>query len=177
MDIYDAWTNALKQTRIIRPRVQHLQSHEDTALPYVVLSESELGPGDTVVRTGQVTVTRPSLILPPHSPQFKGFRLNKQQPLDANSLTNLFLVRGIQLPSLNYDHESQSLNIFEGDRQRAAAVHLDQLQRREDVHTGLLSGPGACWQFSVLIYVCTQVARNVGRDIERLMDDYRKNQS
>jgi hypothetical protein len=48
------------------------------------------------------------------------------------------------------------------------------LERREDVHSGLIVGPEDCWQFSVLIFICTQVARSLNSDIKRLLEDFRK---
>ena len=73
MDIEQSWTKALKNTEIIRARVQALLTHSETLVPYVLLSESSINLGDTVVRKGEVMVQKPSLFIPPHNPQFNGF--------------------------------------------------------------------------------------------------------
>ena len=58
MDIDAIWSKALKQTEVIRSRIEDLQTFETTPLPYVFLAESSLNAGDTVVRMGQVLVER-----------------------------------------------------------------------------------------------------------------------
>jgi hypothetical protein len=173
MDIYEAWAKALKNTEILRARIQHLLTFDDTVVPYILLSESSINAGDTVARTGEVVVEKPSLILPPNHPQFEGFEFDPgRAPKDG--LLNFLLIRGIQMPSLNYNNRTSSLDVYEGDLSKAASYYLDRLQRKENVHTGLITGPEDCWQFSVLIYVCTQVARNSARDIVKLLEEYRK---
>ena len=81
MDIQELWERALKNTEIIRPRVQELHTFSSTQLPYVFLSESSINAGDTVVRKGEVLVEKPSLILPADSPQFEGFSFTAQSDL------------------------------------------------------------------------------------------------
>ena len=173
MDIYEAWARALKHTEILRPRVQHLLTFDDTVVPYILLSESSINDGDTIARTGEVIVEKPSLILPPNHPHFKGFDLDLSR-FPREDLLNFLLIRGVQVPSMNYNNRTSSLNIYEGTLSKAAAYYLDHLQSRENVHTGLIAGPEDCWQLSVLIYVCTQVARNSARDITKLLEEYRK---
>ncbi len=77
MDFQDAWGKALKETEIIRARIMGLQTFDQTHVPYLLLSASSINPGDTVVRSGEVLVDRPSLILPPHIPQFEGFSFDE----------------------------------------------------------------------------------------------------
>ena len=62
MDVHEAWSRALKQTEIIRARVSALQTFQATNVSYILLSESEINHGDTVVRRGEVIVDKPSLI-------------------------------------------------------------------------------------------------------------------
>ena len=173
MDIQEAWEKALKNTEIIRSRVQALMTFKDTSVPYILLSASNVNIGDTVVRKGEVVVERPSLILPPHMPRLDGFDLQEEQ-FAENYLINFLLVRGIQLPSLRYNNTTNSLEIFEGELGRAVVYYQDQLQRMENVNAGLISGPEDVWQFSILIYCCAQVAKNAEADIRRLLEQYRK---
>ena len=173
MDIQEAWEKALKNTEIIRSRVQALMTFKDTSVPYILLSASNVNVGDTVVRKGEVVVERPSLILPPHMPRLDGFDLQEEQ-FAENYLINFLLVRGIQLPSLRYNNTTNSLEIFEGELGKAVAYYQDQLQRMENVNAGLISGPEDVWQFSILIYCCSQVAKNAEADIRRLLEQHRK---
>jgi len=176
MNIENIWNKALKNTEIIRSRVQALNTIQETKVPYVLLSESSVNMGDTVVRTGQVVVEKPTLIVPPNNPLFHGFEFENEEDFDENSMINFLIVRGINLPSLKYNNRTNTLDIFEGKLSKAIEHYKDIFQRREDVSTGLIIGPEDCWQFSLLIFVCTQIARNADTDIRKLLDEYRKKQ-
>lgn len=177
MDPQYLWSKALKETEIIRPRVHALHTFADTPLPYILLSESSVNVGDTVVRKGEVVVERPALILPPHIPQFSGFDLEQLGENSENSFLNFLLIRGIQMPSLKYNNRTNSLDIHEGGLSDAIQQYREQLQRTENVHAGLVAAPEECWQFSLLIYVCSQIVRNAETDLRRLFEEYRKRQS
>ena len=88
-------------------------------------------------------------------------------------LINFLLVRGVRLPSLVYDNKHNTLNVFEGELNKAIKHYSDLLQRQENVKTGLLVGPEDCWQYSLLIFICSQINRNADQDIKRLLDDYK----
>ncbi len=177
MDMYAAWSRALKNTEIIRPRAKALMTFADTTVPYILLSESSINVGDTVVRKGEVVVQKPSLILPPSIPQFEGFEFNdKKQSLDENSIVNFLLVRGVHLPSFKYNNTTHTLDVHEGSLNKAVSLYKEKLQWKENVHTGLVVGPEDCWQFSVLIYICSQIIKNTDVDIRNLFKDHKKDQ-
>jgi len=172
MNIYDSWEKALKETEIIRSRVRALLTFADTQVPYVLLSESTVNEGDTVVRKGSVLVQKPSIILPPNVPQFEGFEF--EQDSSREDVTRFLLLRGVMMPSLRYNNKTNSLDIHEGKLSEAITYYSDLLQGQEDVHTGLIIGPEDCWQFSLLIFICSQVARNADNDIKKLLEEYKK---
>ena len=172
MDIQSAWSKALRNTEIIRSRVQALMTFSETFVPYVFLAESAVNEGNTVVRKGEIMVEKSSLILPPNLPQFEGFGWGKEE--EYNSMVNFLLVRGINIPSLKYNNKNLSLDIYEGSLKDAVGHYLDQLQVQENVQTGLISVPEDCWQFSVLIFVCSQIAKNADNDIRKLLEEYKK---
>ncbi len=174
MDMNEAWQQALKETDIVRTRVSSLQTFDDTHVPYMFLSPSTINEGDTVVRRGEIVVQRPALILPPNLPQFEGFEFQKEEGETDSSVLNFLYVRGVSLPSLKYNNKTYSLDVFEGDVSKAISFFANQLERQEDVMTGLLTGRDETWQFSVLIFICSQIARNTHLDIRRLMDDVRR---
>ncbi len=176
MDIENAWTKALRETEIIRSRVQALLPLTTTRVPYILLSESSINYGDTVVRKGDLYVEKPSLIVPPNNPQFNGFEFDGEQGFNQNSFINFLIVRGVTLPSLHYNNQTNTLDVYEGKLSTAIKHYGDLLQRQENVDTGLLVGPEDVWQFSLLIFTCTQIARNVNADIRRLLDEYHKKQ-
>lgn len=174
MDIHESWEKALKLTEIVRPRVQPLSTFETTQLPYIFLAESIVNHGDTVVRKGSVAVDKPSIILPPYMPQFEGFEFEKKFSNAEDYLTTFLLVRGIKFPSMKYENTVNSLDVFEGKLKRAIDVYTQQLQKQENLSTGLVVGPEDCWQFSVLIFVCSQVLRSAEGDIRKIFDRYKE---
>lgn len=173
-NIEEKWERALKETEIIRSRAHLLSSIGATELPYIFLCESSLNMGDTVVRNGKVMVEKPSLILISNHPQFEGFEFETDYKLNKDTIVNFLLVRGVTFPSFKYTHQTCSIDIYEGQLKKAIEHFNDALQRAEDVHSGLIVGPEDCWQFSVLIFVCSMVTRSASNDIKRLLDDFRK---
>ena len=174
MDSTSAWELALRETNIIRSRIIGLQTFGETQVPYILLSPSTINEGDTVVRTGEVLVHRPSLILPPNIPQLEGFNFEDEGSFKENTMINFLMVRGITLPSMKYDNKIFSLNVFEGKIEDAIGVYGNRLQREENTSAGLVSGPDDVWQLSLLIFVCSQIAKNSSTDIRRLLDEYHK---
>lgn len=171
MNIQDLWEKAIKKTEIVRPRVTPLSSYDVTHLPYVCLSESVVNKGDTVVRRGEITVQKPTIIMPHNLPQFEGFEFEKEMDVNEDLFRSFLLVRGVQFPPMKYNNKSYSVDIEEGSLSKAIENHKALLQQHENVHTGLIASPEDCWQFSVLIFVCTQVAKSADTDIRRFMDD------
>ena len=174
MDIQDGWEKALKNTKIIRTRAQELQTFSDTNLPYIFLAEALVNAGDTVVRRGEVMIEKPGIILPTNLPQFGGFDFEKEFNFGQDMVINFFLVRGVTFPSMKYDNKTSALDIYDGHIEKAVAYYSDMLLRREDVHSGLIVGPEDCWQFSVLLFICTQVAKSANSDIKRLLEEFRR---
>ena len=172
MDIQDYWEKALKNTEVIRPRIQSLSVSSATQLPYIFLAESGLNQGDTVVRKGEVMVDRPSLILPSNLPQLEGFDPDENLPWDPARLMNFLLIRGIRFPSLKYNNKIHSLDIFEGRLKQAVGHYLHELQEKENLSTGLVMGPEDCWQLSLLIFIAGQVIRQAEGDIRKLWEDF-----
>lgn len=175
MDFQKNWEKALKKTEIIRSRVKGLSATDATKVPYVFLAESSINLGDTLVRKGEVVVDKPALMLPPNNPVFNGFEFESQDSafFQENSLINFLLVRGISIPSMNYDNKVDSLEVFEGGLAKAIKHYQENFMKEENVRTGLFTGPEDCWQFSLLIFTCTQIMRNAKSDIQKLMDEYR----
>ena len=172
MDIDDIWKRALSSTEIIRSRVQALLTGADTHVPYVLLSESSINVGDTVIRKGEVIVRKPSLLIPPNNPQFRGFEFENKENFNENSFINFLLVRGVMIPSMYYNNQTSSLDIYEGSLSQAIKEYTQLLQQEENVTTGLIAGHEDCWQFSLLIFICSQIARNAEHDIRKLLKDY-----
>ncbi|MCX5681082.1 MAG: hypothetical protein NT079_02185 [Candidatus Omnitrophica bacterium] len=132
MYIQENWEKALSHTEIVRPRIKNLLTFDDTKVPYILLSASSVNLGDTVVRKGDVTVTRPSLILPPNIPQLDGFKF-EEDGASQDGIVNFLMVRGVSIPSLKYDNHTYSVDVHEDNLDNATAFYKEYLQRREDV--------------------------------------------
>ena len=176
MDIQALWDLARKGTELHRIRLQDLATFEATAVPYIFLAESSLNQGDTIVRKGHVLIERPSIVLPGFSPQFEGFDFAKDWHLTEESVATFLLVRGIQFPSLKYRHHISSLDLVEQSLQQAINEYSDQLQRAEDIKTGLVIGPEEAWQFSLLLLVGALVIRSAQGDLRRILEEWQKRQ-
>lgn len=174
MDIEELWSKALKNTEIVRSRIQALKVFSETRVPYILLSESTVNMGDTVVRKGEVVVEKPALVVPPHNPLFQGFDFDGEEKFNDNNFINFLLIRGITLPSFRYDNKMHSLDVFEGKLSDAIKNYQKTLQEQEDVHAGLIAGPEDCWQFSLLIFICSQIARNADNDIRKMLEKHQK---
>ena len=177
MDIEALWDDARKQTEIHRMRLQDLATFEATPVPYVFLAESSMNRGDTVVRRGQVMIERPSLLLPGLAPRFEGFEFERDWQLSEESVATFLLIRGIQFPSLKYRHEVSSLDVDERSLQQAITHYADRLAAAEDTSTGLVIGPEASWQFSILLLVGALVVRSARGDLQRILEAWRKRQA
>jgi len=175
MDLDEKWEKAIRETRIIRYRLRNLLAFDSTELPYIALASSAVNLGDTVVRKGKVIVHRPLIILPqgPFA-QFEGFDFEDDFNLTGDDICRFLLMRGVSFPSLKYRNETHTLDIFEGDVDKAVAYFSEQLERKEDVHSGLITGPEDAWQFSVLIYVAAMAARSASSDVEQIIEELRR---
>ena len=111
--------------------------------------------------------------MPFNLPQFEGFDFEKELGIGREMLMNFLLVRGVNFPSLKYNNKTNSLDIFEGRLDKATNHYSNLLERKEDVHSGLIVGPEDCWQLSILIFICMQVAKSANSDIKRLLDRFR----
>ena len=174
MDIQERWEKALKKTEILRPRVQPLSAFAATRVPYLMLSESSVNMGDTVVRKGEVVVEKPAIVLPFNLPQFDGFDFEEGMHAPEDMVTNFFLVRGVSFPQLKYNNRTDSIQVYEGGLSKAVTHYLETLQKSEDVSTGLVAAPDDAWQFSLLIFTASQIMRSADGDIRSLMDDHRR---
>jgi len=174
MDLHEAWEKALRSTEILRLRIQPLSTSATTQVPYFFLSESIQDHAQTLVRKGMVLVEKPSIILPPNVPQFEGFDFAKDSYANEESVINFLLVRGVSIPSMKYQNQTFSIDKFQGKLSQAIDYYLDYLEQKEDVSMGLVAGAEDLWTFSILIFICSQIAKSANQDIKKLLDEYKK---
>jgi len=176
VDIEALWDQARSRTEILRMRLQDLATFEATAVPYIFLGESAVNPGDTVVRQGKVLIDRPAIMLPKWSPQFEGFEFDAGLQVSDAHMVTFLLMRGVQFPSLKYQHQLSSLDVVERSLREAIRDYEQQLQQAEDIKTGLVVGSEETWQLSLLLLVGALVIRSAEGDVRRLIEDWKRRQ-
>ncbi len=174
MDIEQLWQKALKETQIHHHRLSSLSTFSNTEVDYLVLSASHFNDKDTVVRSGRINIMHPVLILPPDYPQLEGFALEELVDLNADSLRSFLYMRGVRLPSLKYYNKTYTMEVLEEPLSDTLSKYKNELERKEDVHTGLIVGPNDAWQFSLLLYVATLIDKSIDKDIKNILDRYKK---
>lgn len=174
MDLQDKWEKALKKTEIVKYRSEMLSPTRTSELPYMLLSESIVNIGDTLVRKGKVFVHKPSIILPNNIPQFEGFEFQKDYEVDDDTMRTFLLLRGISLPSMEYRNEVAGLEVYDGSLKDAIKHFLDKLEWKEDIETALIAGPEDCWQFSILVYIAGMITRSAPDDVKKFLNDLKK---
>jgi len=174
MDLEEQWEQALETTEIIKLRMPKLSTFEMTKVPYIFLAESEINSGDTIVRQGTIFVKKPSIILPGNMPQFEGFEFEEDLDVREETVNTFFLVRGVTFPSLKFKNETAKLDIYEGGLSKAIKHFKEEIDRKEDIYSGLISGSAEFWQLSIIIYVGTLMAKSLPADIENLHEKFRK---
>ena len=173
MDIEKNWQKALKNTEVVRMRIKYLETFTHTEIPYIFLAESAINQGDCVVRKGKILVEKPAIILPGNPPQFQGFEFEEDLETDSNKVADFFLIRGVRFPSLKYNNQVSTVDIYEDSLKNAVKHFKDTLERSEDIHTSLMTGLEDGWQFSVLILVGAMVSRSAEGDIRKLFDRHK----
>lgn len=166
----EMWHKAIDKTEIFRGRIRHLHTFTHTTLPYIFLAESILNAGDVVVRQGRVTVEKPVILMPGNFPQLEGFQIDERDlHLNNDAIATFLVMRGISFPTMKYSNETHRLDVVPGPLSKAIKQHKSQLERQEDVNTGLIISPEDCWQFAILIYVCALSAKSIPEDIKNIL--------
>lgn len=170
MNIDELWQKAVNKTEIFRSRLRHLYTFDQTVLPYTYLAESALNIGDVVVRSGNIVVERPVIFLPGNLPQFEGFQIKEGNfQADNNTIATFLFLRGISFPTMKYNNETHKLDVVQGPLSKAIQYHKKELERKEDVATGLVASPEDCWQFALLIYAAGLMAKSIPEDIKNIL--------
>ena len=165
MDIREDFARALRETEIHRQRRSRLLTVGTTELPYVLLGESLVNLGDTVVRSGVVRVEQPSIFLLNRPLQFDGF--DDEEGVDGDVM--LALGRMASFPPGKYSNIDARLDVFEGRIDAALRSWRDRLESLEDQGTGLLSGPVDVWPLSLLVYVGSVIRTSAPADLKEIL--------
>jgi hypothetical protein len=165
MGFQEQLQRSFRETAIHRRRQSKLLTVGTTELPYVLLGESVVNVGDTVVRRGIMRVDQPAIFLFQRPMQFEGFEG------DAGETRDLLMAlgRAAHFPPGRYSNIDTHLEVFEGALGSALEHYERVLEIDEDVLTGLLTGPVDLWQLSLLVYAGAMIAQNATHDMHDLI--------
>ena len=175
MSLQALWEEALKSTELLKIPLKRLETLKQTTFRYILLSQSLINKGDTAVRTGNITIDKPSLVLPSNLPTFTGFEEfdNGSQATDKE-LSEFFYMRGISFPSLKYSNTNYELDLFEGSLKKAEKHYTEQLKMQESTNTLLAIGHIDSWQFSLIIASCHMIENQLQADLKLLLNQIKK---
>jgi hypothetical protein len=158
-----------RATRIVRTRKNLLYTFGSTRLPYRFLAPSAVNEGDVVLRRGTVTVEPPKILAPRNPVEFEGFGIEDEE--GAEGMVPVLLNRWVHFPPAKYQNSNASLEVVGGPLEAALERQVNELDRENDIRTGVVLGPEDRWGFSVIGYVGQMVARsapsNIGEFFER----------
>ena len=174
MDFEEKYQKVIEETTICKCYRLKLSTRTSTTLPYIFLGASQINRGDTVVRKGKVAVESPLLIIPKNIPQFFGFDFEENLDIDDNNLISFFMLRGISFPSLKYTNEISTIEVEDKNPQEAISFYKDEIERKEDLQTGLIFGPVEYWQLSIIFYVNFLINRSARNDIDQYLRELRR---
>lgn len=168
IDLDKKWKEALKKTKIVRSRYAKLNTFSKTVLPYILVSKSLVNVNSTVVREGKVEVSPVMIHLPDGSPIFNGFNFFETTEYSEEVVKTFLLIRGIKLPSLKYSNEEVKLDVIEKGVEEVVKEYQQKLACREDLETAIIVGLGDVWQFSLLVYILSNIARSAESDVRNI---------
>lgn len=174
MDLEEQWEKAIGATEVLRFRLPRLSTLDATEIPYIFLAESLVNAGNTVVRRGKVFAHKPAIIIPGNLPYFEDFDFEENLKVSEETVKTFFLVRGISFPSLKFKHETSKIDVYENSLKKAKEHFKEELERSEDVHTGLIVGLADCWQFSIIVYAGMLMAKSAPSDLKKFEEKFKE---
>jgi len=167
MGLQNDFMRALGETRIIRQRQSTLLTLSETELSYVLLCESAMNVGDTVVRKGIVKVDKPKLLLLNNPTEFEGFEYEDESSENGAFIS---LARMASFPPGKYSNIGNKMEVFSGSIEKAIDHYERELDKEGDHHTGLCAGPVDIWAMSLFVYIGKMVAKSAHSDLDDMMN-------
>jgi len=153
---------AVQQTKVVRWRQSNLYVGDETELPYVLVSESEFDPSDTVVRKGAVKVSKPRLIIPQFGQdeyEFEGFGDDEENP------HFVAMGRMTAFPKGKYSMVDCTMEVVERRLPETVEMFVRGMTQEEDEKTGLCICPSEIWMFALFHYVGGIIVHSAQADI------------
>ncbi len=170
IDIDKKWQEALKKTKIVRSRIKKLNTFSKTIVPYVLVSKSLVNKGCSVVREGNVVVSPVYIHLPYSKFELRNFKFKETTDYNDEIIKSFLLIRGVQLPSMKYSNTELKLEVVEKSVEQVVKEYQELFQRKEDTETGLVISIPDVWQFSLIIYLASVIAKSADNDIRNFLE-------
>ena len=163
-------TQALEQTRVVRPPKQHLATFGVTNLRYHLVtepsySEFERHEAEAVVRQGKVIAERPAVVTPAYMLRLEGFGAEGRRAVEL-----LGQRHGPNRPGLlyTYRNEAGGLNIVGGTPEAVAQRITDEVDRAGDHLAAVIIGLDDLWDVSLLKFIYEFTAASVLGNMEEI---------
>lgn len=154
-----------KQTKILRPVDRKLFTFGDTHLPYILVADSVVNRGDTVVREGEVVVKRP-LIYAPRSgfPTFEGFSEKGERA------AGMIIQRMMYIPPYEYKNSQHSLSVTPEPLNGVVVRLNEKLDRKEDNLTVIIKTMADMWEVSVMCFAAERMIESIPSNLKELQE-------
>lgn len=168
---YQKFIEAVRNTKILRSRKNHLFTFGNTILPYIILANSSINLGNCIIRTGEVVVEKPQILVANDLTSFEGFESEKNDK-ELDQVRFALMSRGILLPQMNYKNSTQRLNVISDKLEVAVEREMNRLEDANDSRTGVIQCNEDTWNLALLHYVLTQIARSSSSNMQEYFERY-----
>jgi hypothetical protein len=168
---YQKFIEAVRSTKILRARKNYLFTFGNTRLPYVMVANSLINAGSSIIRTGEVVVEKPQIIIANDSSAFEGFDIDRSL-VDLDQVKFALMSRGISFPQMNYKNSTQFLEVVSDKLEVIIERQMNQFEDANDSRVGLIQCREDTWNLSLLHYVLTQVIRSSTSNMQEYLERY-----
>ncbi len=170
IDIDKKWQEALKKTKIVRSRIKRLETFKKTIVPYILVNESLVNKGCTVIREGKVIISPAYIHLPYSKFELSNFNFKETTNYSDEIVKSFLLIRGFNLPSMKYDNTELKLEVVDKPLEQVIKEYQEIFQRKEDIETGIVISIADIWQFSLIIYLASIITKSAENDIKNFLE-------
>lgn len=168
---YQKFIEAVRSTKILRARKNYLFTFGNTRLPYVIVANSLINNGNSIIRTGEVVVEKPQIIISNDSSAFEGFEAD-HGAIEMDQVKFALMSRGISFPQMNYKNSTQFLEVVNEKLEVIIERQMNQYEDANDSRMGLIQCKEDSWNLSLLHYVLTQVIRSSTSNMQEYLERY-----
>ncbi|PCJ62052.1 MAG: hypothetical protein COA79_05030 [Planctomycetota bacterium] len=169
---YKLFLDAVHSTHIIRERKNDLFTFGNTKLPYTLVADSAINKGSSIVRTGEVVVEKPQIVIANgDNSVFEGFDL-EDDSIDLNQVRFALMSRGISFPQMNYKNSTNHLEVLNDKSKVIIDRMMNDFEDENDSRSALIQCREDLWGLSLFHYVLGQVIKSSSSNIKEYMERF-----